>query len=184
MLDAFGALGLELLLHLTLQVLLLVGAGHRYLLRLYKLRLELTDLLLHLSPGRLCHLVRGIELLLRRLGGNGLLHGIPILLPMHEARNELRTGEARAGGTKQLLLTHILRVDIMPRLPAAGKALLHDTTHADLAKVLDTLLSLGLELILHRHATLLVLDGANRRILLQRGNFVECVLQLCLKGEP
>ena len=82
---------------------------------------------------------------------------LPILLPMAHSRNELRFGQPRTGRLHHSLLALPLEVRRRPRRPPSTQILLHDAVDRHILRVLDALLLLALELLLH-HALALGLQ--------------------------
>ena len=77
---------------------------------------------------------------------SGLAFTVPIALPMHETRDELRPHEPAGGRAKEVPLALLLAVLIVPCGPPTSEALLNETPHTDLLKVRNTLLALRLDL--------------------------------------
>ena len=160
-------LALETLAKLALPLLLRLDALCRHLRRTERreLRLERAHRLLQRSA--LC-LLLGKPLLLRHLRESRCLHlprhlgRLPVLLPMDEGRDHLRTREAGDGRLKQALLVSERLPLRVPGRPAAGEAALDETAHANIREMLDALLLLLLELLVHLALHLRLLGRAGK----------------------
>ena len=145
MIDALLLLLLQSLPHLTLQLRLLPApVQHRLTRRLQLLPQSVELLLKRLRVGLL-----GSEPLRVRHRAAHVHLDLPPLAPVRVARQQLGLRQPRTHLPEHVEHAPALRVDAVPRAPAASQPGVHQALHADLLQVIDALLLFELHLGFH-----------------------------------